>query len=198
MPLSLYSLDKFVSQKLSEFTKLDLPDVYVDFPQSPHWLGNFILNSIFRHQLDNKPKQFFFVFIRRSEMAFYEYAIAKIELKDYLLNRTTNISKYFSGLYHIELTLSNLYQSYESFMRFSKEKLFSKDDGSEIQRLNRFYNIIKHIEYSSMPEENLHPIWLNNDGMHCESSFLGWNEIINLLKDVGKFADKLSRIDFEN
>jgi hypothetical protein len=49
-----------------------------------------------------------------------------------------------------------------------------------------------------MPEENLHPIWLNNDGMHCESSFLGWNEIINLLKDVGKFADKLSRIDFEN
>lgn len=195
MPLSLYSLDKFVSQKLSEFTSVDFVDVKKKYDQSNHWLANFILNSIFINQINNKEKQFFFVFIRRSEMAFIEYENCQHELNIFLSNRTSNVTSYFRGLYHAELTLSNLYQAYSAFMKFSGEKLFESGDGSEIQKLNYLYNVSKHVGFDLLPENNLHPIWLNNDGIHCTDHTLTWKELANILDDVGGFADKLSKID---
>ena len=196
MPLSLYALDKFVSQDISKFTKFNLKESKSLYIQSDHWLANFILNSIFKSQINNKAKHFIFVFLRRSEMAFIQYEYGRKEIKIFLSNRKENISRYFRGLYYIESTISLLYQAYEAFMRFSKENLFNEKDGSPIQRLNRLNNIIKHIEYSSIPEENLHPIWLNNEGGICSDTTLKWDELYNLLKDVGQLADKLSSLEF--
>ena len=196
MPLSLYALDKFVSQEISKFTEFNLKDAKNLFSQSNHWLANFILNSIFRSNVNNKAKHFIFVFLRRSEMAFIQYEYGRKEIKTFLKNRTENVSHYFRGLYYIESTISLLYQAYEAFMKFSNENLFTEKDGSPIQRLNRLNNIIKHIEYSSIPEENLHPIWLNNKGVLCNEIILKWDELYNLLEDVGKFADKLSSLAF--
>lgn len=70
MPLTLDALDKFVSQKLSQFTTVDFSDIIIKYEIPRAWLSKFILNSIFGNPLSNKTKQFVFIFIRRSEMAF--------------------------------------------------------------------------------------------------------------------------------
>jgi hypothetical protein len=125
MPLSLYALDKFVSQEITKFTEFNLKDAKTLFSESDYWVRNFILNSIFKANVDNKAKHFIFVFLRRSEMAFIEYEYGRKEIEFFLKKRTENISHYFRGLHYIESTINLLYQAYEAFMKFSKEELFA-------------------------------------------------------------------------
>ena len=53
--LTNYSLDRFVSQDLSRLTECNVPDIAGRFPQSSHWIANFVLNSMFGNPVSDEP-----------------------------------------------------------------------------------------------------------------------------------------------
>ena len=192
MPLSNYSLDKFVSQELTKLTECNAIDLTQKFCQAEHWIENFVLNSIFRAQVKQAYKPFIFAILRRAQMALVEHENGRIALHDYVSGHKNRISVYFRALYHFEIAINLTYQAHELFMKISGVELFKKNDGSPVERLNRIYNVSKHLESSTIRNSQLHAVWIKNKGLCISSTMLTFEELAGLVKDICKLADKLS------
>jgi len=192
MPFTSYALDTFVAQEMSKLTECNAKAIGESFEQSQHWLGNFVLNSVFRVPVAQEHKPFILTFLRRAEMALLEYEQGRVVLEEYVRKPSNHISKYFQALHHFEVTINLLYQAYELVMKKLDTKLFTKNDASPLERLNRVYNVIKHVEFSSIPEGNLHPVWLRNEGIFISTAYITFDELYNMLIEIGSLADKLS------
>ena len=192
MPLTHYALDTFVAQNMSRLTECNAKLIGEVFEQSQDWMGNFVLNSIFRIPVAQEHKPFIFTFLRRAEMALLEYEQGRAALTEYVKKPSNHISLYFQALHHFEITINLLYQAYELVMKKLNIKLFIKNDSSPLERLNRTYNVIKHAEFSSIPEGNLHPVWLHNEGIFVSTAYINFDEIYDMLIEIGNLANKLS------
>lgn len=193
MPFTYYAIDKFISQDLSKLAACNMPDLS-QFENAKSWVANFILNSIFRVTVDQKTKQLIFAFLRHSEMAFMEYTSAKTELQEYIAGPKDRVSTYFRALYHLESTLALADRAYEFLRKFTNQKFFEKNDGSALDRLRRIYNISRHLEQSTMSEEQLHPIWITNQGINTSKCTLSFEELKELLIEIASCADKLEKV----
>ena len=100
MPFTNYGLDRLVSQDLSKLSQCGAPKVTNRFPESKHWLSNFILNSFLGFQLPPESKRFSFFFLRRAEAAFIEYDYAREALSEYVATSPRKPSLYFRALHH--------------------------------------------------------------------------------------------------
>lgn len=192
MPFTSYALDTFVAQDMSKLKECNAKAINESFEQSQHWLGNFVLNSTFRVHIPQEHKPFILTFLRRAEMALLEYERGRKALEEYVKGASNHISRYFQALHHFEITINLLYQAYELVMKKLDIKLFTKNDSSPLERLNRVYNVIKHAELSSIPEGNLHPVWLRNEGVFVSTAYITFDELYDILIEIGNLADKLS------
>jgi hypothetical protein len=192
MPLTNYALDSYVAQEMSQLTECNAKEISSHFTNTEYWISNFVLNSIFRVPVLPEHKPFIFTFIRKTEMALLEYEQGRLLLDAYVGKQSGRISAYFRCLYHFEITVNLLYQTYELVMKKMSIRLFAKGDGSPLERLNRIYNIIKHAEFSSIPETNIHPVWLRNDGIFASTSHLTFDELHKMLLETGRLAEKIS------
>lgn len=192
MPLSNYALDKFVSQHLTQFTACDAPSLSRELAQAEHWVNNFILHSIFKVSVPAESKPYIFAILRRTQMAMSEYEAGRVEALRYISGDTNRVSIYFRALYHFELVTQILYQAYDYIHQVTEGKLFNKGDGSPIQRLNRIYNVSKHLEHSSIPPGYIHAVWLSNQGVNVSDAMLEWSELATLVKELGEVANCLS------
>jgi hypothetical protein len=82
--------------------------------------------------------------IRKIEGAFQEYHDGRDFLEKYIQHRNRPVSLYYHSLRHFELTALLAYHAYDTVMTMISKKLFKKDDGSPMQRLNKLQNISKH------------------------------------------------------
>lgn len=192
MPLSNYSLDKFVSQEITKLTECNAVDLTQKFDQAEYWIENFVLNSIFRVQVKQEYKPFIFAILRRAQMALVEHENGRKALQDYINGPKDRISVYFRGLYHFEIAINLVYQAHELFMKISKVRLFEKNDNTPVERLNRIYNVSKHLEPSTIPDTHLHSVWIKNEGLCISTTMLTFEELAELVMDVCGLADKLS------
>lgn len=198
MPLTNYSLDNFVSQEISSLTKCNAVDLTQKFDQAEHWIENFVLNSIFRIQIKQEHKPFIFAILRRAQMALVEHENGRIALQEYVNGKKDRISLYFRALYHFEIAINLIYQAHELFMKITKVRLFQKNDGTPVERLNRIYNVSKHLEPSNIPDTHLHSVWIKNEGLCISTAMLTFEELAELVKDVCGLADKLSNPEINN
>ena len=192
MPFTSYALDTFVAQDISKLKECNAKAIGESFELSQHWIGNFVLTSIVRIQVAQEYKPFIFTFLRRAEMALLEYERGRTALEEYVRKSSNHISKYFQALHHFEITITLLYQAYELIRKEHGIKLFTKNDACPLERLNRVYNVIKHAEFSSIPEGNLHPVWLRNEGVFVSTANITFEELYDLLFEIGNLANKLS------
>lgn len=193
MSFTNYALDTFFAQNISELKKCEAPDLSEELVLAESWDRRFILNSIFRINIDSKFKPFMFGIIRRVHMAFFEYQDGRRALLEYLAGHRDRISVYFRALYHFELVTMLLYQAYEYERKVTGKKRFEKNDGSPLERLHKIYTESKHPGTpSEIAEGCLHTVWITNDGIASESASLSWEELANLAKEEGKIADEIS------
>lgn len=195
MPVSNYFLDKFVSYELSKLTECNAREVSNRFSQSEFWITNFVLNSVFGHQVNESGRRFAFAFLRRAEYAFTEYEYARKALKGFVEAPTERVSLYFKALSHFEMAISMLWQAYSFIIRAIDEKLFAKGDNSAYEKLNNIYNVSRHFNPSALPDEHLHAVRITNDGIHIEGCNLSFAEIEELLLEIGTLADKVSSVE---
>jgi hypothetical protein len=193
MPLTNYALDKFISQHLSQLTQYNAPEVSSRYPQRKSWVSHFSLNSIFTATVSKEARTFSFFFLRRAEAAFAEYEYACEALNAFTTGRSKSPSLYFKALHHFEMVVSMMWQAYMLAMKISGQKLYEANDGSEYERLNWVYNKSRHFEPAELSEENIHVIWLTNNGIQSEKYGVTYLEIESFLIEIGNTADKLSK-----
>ena len=193
--LSDYATDAFVSQDLSELTTCNALEIVSRFPESPHWIGNFTLNSMFGHQVGMDARRFCLAFLRRAEAAFFNYELAREALSQFaeaLKVGPRKTSLYFRALHFFEVCLAMQWQAISLFARLSPEKPFKKGDGSDYEKLNRIYNESKHYDPAGLPPNLLHAVWITNEGISIQDVCLTFGELEGLLVELGNIADHAS------
>ena len=130
------------------------------------------------------------------EGAFQEYHEGRNFLEYYIKNPNKAISFYFHSLRHFETAMSLAYQAFETIRMMIKKKLFTKKDGSSLQRLNHLQNLSKHaneeLSRSDISSELNISIWLTNEGIESHDTKLSFSEFSLLLIDLAKSAEVIS------
>jgi hypothetical protein len=191
MPFSNYGLDHLVSQELSKLSQCGAPEVTSRFPESRHWVSNFVLNSFLRFQVSPKDKRFRFFFLRRAEAAFIEYDHAREALSDCVANPRGKLSLYFRALHHFEVTIAMLWQAYNFVKQFTGMNPYENGDNSQYERLAKIYNASRYFN-PDLPSNYLHHIWISNDGLYSADYSLSFEELRECLEEIGQFADSIS------
>jgi len=189
-------MDTFIAPRLSELTKAIAPDLHSCTKEYGNWVINFILNTIFRVRIIERNRQLIMYFLRKVEGAFQEYHEGRYFLENYIKNRNKAISSYFHSLRHFEAAMSLAYQAFETIRTMIEEKLFTKENGTPLQRLNRLQNLSKHankeISRSDFSGEFNISIWLTNEGIESHDTALSFSEFSLLLIDLAKLAEVIS------
>ena len=191
MPFTNYGLDHFVSQELSKLSRCDAPDVTSSFPESKHWVSNFVLNSFLGFRLLPEMKRFRFFFLRRAEAAFIEYDHAREALSEYVATSRRKPSLYFRALYHFEMTIAMLWQAYDFARKFTGVDPYKTGDNSRYERLAEIYNASRYFD-PKLPPVYLHLIRIRNDGVYSAKHSLSFEEIKECLEEIGRSADSFS------
>ncbi|MEG3939972.1 hypothetical protein QT995_17650 [Microcoleus sp. S36b_A3] len=198
MPFTTYGLDNFFAQELSALSECNAPDLAEHFAEVEPLIDNFILNSIFTFPIKTEYKPYIFGIIRRVQMALVEYQNGRTLLLLYLNESKKNTSLYFQALSHFEIAVTLLYQAYEFWRKLGKKiesketNLFKTGDGSSLEKLNKLYNISKHLEASTTPEGNLHHVWISNNGICANGVTMSFTELADLVKEYVALAKGFS------
>jgi hypothetical protein len=192
MPLSMYALDNFVAQDLSQLTECQALTVAPEFPEYTSWLSSFVLNWIFQISLSKEKAALAFALIRRAEGAVLDYEEARELLTD-IVGGQRNISLYFRCLRRFESSVGMLYQSLDFVRKALGDQLFTQGDGSPYERLNQIYNISRHSNPEALPAGQLHAVWIKNDGLYTDGANLTFAELRDLILDIGRIAEKLAK-----
>jgi hypothetical protein len=192
---SNYLLDNFVAHKLSLLTECGAPEL----PTNTNWLNTFILSSVFLARLPSKPRAYVFNFLRRAEGALSSYRQARSALIEYLATPRHVLSPYFRALLYFEVCISHCYQGYELLRTATGKNFFEPNDGSGAYRLNLLYNDSKHmnerIERGELPTEATAAIWITNQGLESSRAALSFDELLEMLLQMGRLAEKLSKLE---
>lgn len=192
MPLSVYALDNFVAQDLSQLTECRAAPVAPEFPDCASWLSSFVFNWIFCIPLTKEKAALAFALIRRAEGAVVDYEEAR-DLLTNIVGGTRNISLYFRCLQRFESTVGMLYQSLDFVRKALEIQLFTQGDGSPYERLNLIYNKGRHSNPEALPAGQLHAVWIKNDGLYTDGATLTFDELVDLMLVIGRIADKLAK-----
>jgi hypothetical protein len=182
MPLTHYTLDNFVAQRLSQLTECGAKEI----EDEPNWGGAYVLSNVTGVMAadDNKVRAYKMNFFRRADGAISSYRAARLHLLEYL-SRPDALSRYFRALLNLEISVSQLYQGMIIVATASNKQLFDKSDGSKEERLNKIYNTSKHmherIEKGQMPEKATTAVWITNSGLECIDAALSFGELEELL-----------------
>lgn len=211
VPFSDHALDRFVGTKLSEFAAAEIEDMSNFDPEQGSWVDNSILNNAFRGEHRYPYRQHAFALLRRAEVSFREYELARSQTECYLRGGRS-VSQYFIALSHWENVLASSYvccMSFQKFARLGKFDLFEPKDGSPLQRLNALYNLSKHAVDSQYPPESTLALWLDNTGLSSLDDRLDYAEIsgdilprlaewANLVQDPIGLHEKAEEATLEN
>jgi hypothetical protein len=133
-----------------------------------------------------------FAVIRRAQAAIQAYDNGVDTLKQFAAER--NIDGYFQALGAFESALANTYQGLEFLRKNVKERLFEKGDGSDLERINRIYNISRHYDPAKdLSEEHLRAVWLRNDGLCTKEYTITYNELRSWVEYLCKISDSLAK-----
>ncbi len=191
MPLSNYSLNKYVAQELADLKNPCARSVRGEFPNLEAWIPTFVLKSIFQLNLPEGRAALAFSLIRRAQAAIEDYDEACTALSNAAARKST-IPKYFYALRKLESTVAMIYQAYDFGRKALSIKLFEPEDGTPYQRVNLIYNRTRHSDVTTLPPGHLHPVWVKDDGLYTAGGSLGFEELENLLRELGRVAERTS------
>ena len=81
----------------------------------------------------------------------------------------------------------------------SGEKFFEKDDKSEAKRLQMLYVGSKHMDSviagGKIPTEATVAVWITNHGLESSRATLSFDELLEMLLNMGRLAERLSKLE---
>lgn len=188
-------VDRHIAPGVSSFTTAEIPDMSTWAKESPHWIAHFFLNSAFTAAFKPPMNAFAFNFLRRAQFAFLEHRHARSMTLDFLSGGGQLATTYCAALHHWESFLGQAWHGYAILLKAFQGTAFKKGDGSLEERLNHFYNVMKHTESRIENEQILPgatvPVWLANDGLRSVDAVLTYRETAEVLEQLAVWANAL-------
>lgn len=203
MPWTAYAKDRFLAPKLSQLTEFTAPALQARPESSAGWLAGFVLTSALRVNIPDPARQLMFTYLRRVDTAVLEYTRGREALEAFVRGRDeAGISKYSRCLHAFESTASAAFQAYQLTRQLLPDEppLFERRDGSELYRLDRIYNAIKHADEwiangrRFAPESTL-TVWIVNAGLECREGVVTFQELADEIGTLGRIAEGLATLD---
>lgn len=197
MPFTSFVLDKHIAPGVSAFTEAVIPDMSRHAKESKHWIGNFFLNSTFRSAYRPPLQAYVYNYLRRAKAAFSEHELARAATLQFLESEGQSPNEYANAIFHWEVYLGQSWHAFALLKKaFNLPNWFTPGDRSLAERLNHFYNTMKHVESKiendqMLPEATV-PVWLGNDGLLSIETKLTFAETGEILFDIAQWADALS------
>jgi hypothetical protein len=177
-----------ISEKIGQVTKCGATDVAKEFPGSAAWVSTFGLCVIFQDQPPAQNRACALQFVRRVEMAFAEYSRATSHLSDLVTGGLGRWSPYFCALYHFEAAISQLYLAYDGARKKLGNDYFARDDGSDLDRLNKIFNAGKH-QIASCEQT----VWITDDGVCADDgAAISFVELEQLMRSYARIANRMT------
>lgn len=184
---SNHIVDKFIAPEYSRLTEHFAPEV----ADLPNYRGTYITNSILVGEDRTKGRPLTTIFLRRLDQAVCDYRAGRDALVDFVeqLKNTNNLGPiYFRALSRFESSAINLYLAIlahdKAIQQWGKSAAasFTANDNSEIDRLRRLCNTLKHyderIEKAANPVAS--PVWMVPEGLRCADRVNGADQITSL------------------
>lgn len=188
-------LETYIAPGISSFTRADIPDMSAWDKESPHYVANFFLNSVFTATFAPPMNAYAYNFLRRVRYAFSEHHLARESTLRFLSAGGQSPRPYVDALFHWESFLGQAWHAFALLIAAWDGKAFDKGDGSVEQRLNALYNQMKHvqsrIESNQMIPGATVPVWLTNSGLQSVDTNVTYAETGDVLKALAKYASAL-------
>ena len=192
-------LNSYVSPRFMDFRTAVIPDFTDRFPEAPHWMVNFFLNSVLRARYKPGIQQAVLGYLRRSHHAFTAYHDARRQTLTFLEGHNPHNPKlraYYDTVAAWEAFALQTSMALDLSRWINKgDGAFKKNDGSKEQRLYSMANQVKHvgkcIESGQCTEEDTLPLWLSNAGLESFGIRVTYSEAAEILADVATLADRL-------
>ena len=194
-----YALDKFAAPEMSSFTSTTIPEVSEYATNREWWVRHFFLSSILRGTPPAPYRQYMMNFLRRTELAFQEYDLARERTLQHLESpHGQGIGHYMAAIGHWEVFLG---QAWHAVLLLSYigglngQGIYKSGEGTIEERMNFLYNRSKHAEKSITgdfyPEDSTLCLWLYNEGLKVTDGHLTFLEMHEVLGDLAKWADRV-------
>lgn len=187
MPFTKHATDLFISRRISQVTECGARDLSHEFPSSHCWISNVGLSGILCNHPPDHLRPFAIQLLRRIEMAFEDYSLARQALQDHVRGSRGRWSPYFRALSRFEAAIGHIYIAYDLYRKKAGKNFFASGDQSALDRLNRIYNELRH-----NPTDDDQMVWITNVGIQSKHHEVSFVELEALLIEYGDLADHLS------
>lgn len=191
---SAFIVDKFIAPGASALQKADIPDMSTHHKESSYWLANLFLSSVFRSNFDPPLNAYIFNYLRRAQAAFTAHSLARSATIAFVESGSQSPNRYADAILQWEIFLGQAWHGFALLRKaFNLPKIFEPGDGSVFERLNHFYNAMKHVESriengQMLPEATV-PVWLSDDGLVSTDAKFSYSETAEVLREVAKWAE---------
>ena len=199
MPITSWACDRFVTPESSRIKSDPFPELPNSAEGHSDWLANFILNSMFRVDLEDRQRALRFSAIRKTQAALAEYSEASSSLSRYVGQSGRPIDCLFDSLRHTENCVLQAYQAFQLARMATGVKLFSVGDNSPLDRLRLLSNSVRHCDErladGEAPSGATTPVWISDEAVCSLRASLMYTELTALLDTLCTIAQSVSASD---
>jgi hypothetical protein len=186
MGITRGAIEAFISDRITAISSVNARDIAAQFPRADRWLSALGISHIFTASIPPEHLPLAIQLLRKTEFALIAYSSMRSELLR-LVGGPATWTPYYRAVTHGESAISALYQARYLAGKHFGLRLFEKDDGSPMQRLNSLYNAGKH-QVAQVDE----PMWLTNAGFECAAAKLSYLEFEEILSGTAALADTIA------
>ena len=122
--------------------------------------------------------------------ATHEYRAARSDLLRYidgLSHGNQRLLAYIAAVSHFEQCICAVYQAAQIHKKIEElllpndiigENLFKSGDGSDLERINKIYNVIKHFSAQQATKQSA-PVWITNYGLQSVDAIISFEELVD-------------------
>ncbi len=188
MGISNYVLDTFVAQDMSKLKQLSIKSLAEEFPNADQWFAQFVLRRTFQAHVPDEKAALAFAIIRRTHASLQEWELASSAAQSDL----RSIGTFFSILRHLESCISSVWQGLEFARKSLGQDLFKNGDGSAYERMNWVYNASRHFDPETLPQGDLHKVWISDQAIHTREHEVSFDELREAIRMLARVSKKIA------
>lgn len=170
--------------------ELKCPDIRYMSMVCKSWIAVHFLNTALTGQFQAPTNAYVYNHLRRVRATFYAYEHARELTLKFIENPHLGAHTYAFALFHWETFLGQAWHSLKLLQTGFKVELFKTGDNSLLERLNRLYNQMKHVESciengQMIPGASV-PVWLENDGLVSVDKKMTYADCAEVLELLAK------------
>jgi hypothetical protein len=191
MGFSNYVYDQYFSQNIAVLTENNLPELEL-LENEKLVQTYFLLRALHEDDMVKENQAIVFYYLRRTQLIITEYREGKAALDLFIDSKDNRILPYLTALSKLEVVICYLQQMIEMDKKTIGFRILQRSETGTLERLNRCFNRIKHLEHATDPADFTLSTFLSNEGFCTHDTLLKYEEIKDLVVKTARLGVKLA------